>query len=218
MAKKLRAPAKADRQTTDLETGRVNQKARTREALVDAAITLVSKGQDFSVADVADLAQVSRTTAYNYFPTKEALYAQAVLTFVARTDYPDFYQLFKQSADVDKRVQAVIQTSDASVALHEELYRGMLRVSLEPQDSSDLPRRPAFRPGWLADALAPLRESMDRKTFQRLVSGLSLCVGVEAHVTLRDVCGLSPEEARRTKLWAAHALLKAAISEARQRR
>jgi AcrR family transcriptional regulator len=206
---------KALRETADLESGRVQQKARTREALVEAAISLVSKGQDFSVADVADLARVSRTTAYNYFPTKESLYAQAVLTFVARTDYPDFYELFKQSTDVAERVQAVVATSDASVAHHKELYRGMLRVSLESHDGGEVPRRPAFRPQWLTDALAPLRDEMDRKSFGRIVSALSLCVGIEPDVTLRDVCGLSADEARRTKLWAAQALLGAAIADAR---
>jgi hypothetical protein len=50
------------------------------------------------------------------------------------------------------------------------------------------------------------------------VSALSLCVGIEADVTLRDVCGLSAEEARRTKLWAAQALLGAAIADARTKK
>lgn len=201
-----------------LETGRVNQKARTRTALVDAAIELIGEGAEFSVPAVADRARVSRTTAYNYFPTTESLYAQAVLTFVARSDLPDFYSLFEDSADARTRMLAVVETSDTSVARHEQLYRGMLRVSLDEGRGDDVPRRPAYRPQWLADALAPIRESLDRRVFGRLVSALSLCVGVEPHVVLRDVCGLSVEEARRTKRWAAQALLEAALAEARHKR
>lgn len=196
--------------------GRVNQKARTREALVDAAIALVGEGKDFSVPDVADLARVSRTTAYNYFPTVEALYRQAVLTFVARQDL-GFTALFERSRDVEARVTAVVEMSDASVNAHEPQYRGLLGVSLESHDEDDLPRRPAYRPKWLSDALEPVRAQLDPAVFDRLVSALSLTVGIEAHVTLRDVCGLSAAQARRTKVWAAQALLAAALAEQRKR-
>ncbi len=197
----------------DLESGRANQKARTREALVDAAIALVGEGKEFSVPEVADLARVSRTTAYNYFPTVESLYRQAVLTFVARQDL-GFYQLFERSRDVAARVTAVVEMSDASVNAHEPQYRGLLGVSLESHDDDDdVPRRPAYRPKWLSDALEPLREQLDPSAFEQLVSALSLTVGIEAQVTLRDVCGLSAAQARRTKVWAAQALLAAALAE-----
>jgi AcrR family transcriptional regulator len=197
--------------------GRVNQKARTREALVDAAIALVGEGKEFSVPEVADLARVSRTTAYNYFPTVEALYRQAVLTFVARQDL-GFYQLFERSRDVEARVTSVVEMSDASVNAHEAQYRGLLGVSLESNDDDDdLPRRPAYRPKWLSDALEPVREQLAPSAFEQLVTALSLTVGIEAHVTLRDVCGLSAAQARRTKVWAAQALLAAALGEQRKR-
>jgi AcrR family transcriptional regulator len=201
------------RSTTDLASGRANQKARTRQALVEAAMAFVRAGQDFSVADVADAARVGRTTAYCYFATKEALFAQAVLTLVASDDYPDFYELFRQSSDVAARVSAVVETSDASIALHEEQYRAMLRLSLESNPADDLPRRPAYRRQWLADALDPLRDQLDRRAFDRLVAALGLCVGIEAQISLRDVGGLTPEEARKVKLWTVRALLKAAIAE-----
>jgi AcrR family transcriptional regulator len=204
MAKNLRR--------ADLGSGRANQKARTREALVDAAITLVRKGEAFAVGDVADLAGVSRTTAYNYFPTIEALYAQAVLAFITRNDYPDFYERFGDTHDVAARVRAVVETNDASIERHEQLYRGVLRVSVDASRDADVPHRPRFRPRWFADALEPLRERLDPDRFERLVNALCLCAGVEAHVTLRDVCGLSPDDALRTKLWAAQALLQAATS------
>jgi AcrR family transcriptional regulator len=213
VAKTPMRPARPRRSTTDLASGRANQKARTRQALVDAAISFVREGQEFSVADVADAARVGRTTAYCYFPTREALFAQAVLTFVASTDYPDFYELFRQSSDVAARVTAVVETSDASITLHEEQYRAMLRLSLESDPADELPRRPAYRRQWLADAMEPLRDAIDRRSFGRLVAALSLCVGIEAQISLCDVCGLTPEEARTVKLWTARALLKAAIAE-----
>jgi AcrR family transcriptional regulator len=52
------------------QVGRVNQKRRTRAAIVAAAIELVEQGQSPTVAEVADAALVSRATAYRFFPRK----------------------------------------------------------------------------------------------------------------------------------------------------
>ena len=53
------------------------QKERTRWHLLQAARDLRSAGHVPSVADVADATGISRTTAYRYFPTQEALLAEA---------------------------------------------------------------------------------------------------------------------------------------------
>jgi AcrR family transcriptional regulator len=189
---------------------RVQQKARTRKALVDAALEFVREGRDFSVADVADAALVGRATAYTYFKTKEALHAQAVLTFVASNDFPAFGETFAHTDGVHERVRAVVDASDASIRLHEAQYRALLRSSLEDVKDPTLPRRPANRRQWLDDALAPLRDTLEPAAFDRLVGALSLCIGIEAHVTLRDVCGFSESDAHEIKRWAADALVDAA--------
>jgi AcrR family transcriptional regulator len=190
-----------------MQTGRVQQKARTRKALVDAAIEFVRQGRDFSVGEVADAALVGRATACNYFKTKEELHAQAVLTFVATNDFPEFGELFRNMPDAAARVQAVVEASDASIRKHETQYRALLRSSLEDATDPELPRRPANRRHWLNDALEPLYGELDRVSFDRLVGALSLCIGIEAHVTLRDVCGFTAKEARAIKKWAAAVLM-----------
>ena len=115
--------SKSRRAATDLTTGRVNQKARTYQALIEAAISFVRAGQDFSVADVADAARIGRTTAYTYFPTKEALFAQAVSEFVVRADYADLSQLLQESSDVATRVIAVIEAFITAVGSKEWVAR-----------------------------------------------------------------------------------------------
>ncbi len=196
-----------------LQTGRVQQKARTRKALVDAAVEFVRQGRDFSVGEVADAALVGRATAYNYFKTKEELHAQAVLTFVATNDFPEFGAMFRDVPDAAARVQAVVEASDASIRKHESQYRALLRSSLTDATDSELPRRPANRRQWLSEALEPLRPALDRTAFDRLVGALSLCIGIEAHVTLRDVCGFSAKDARAIKKWAAGILIASADSD-----
>ena len=208
---KTKHPTSSRRKTTDLSTGRKNQKARTRQALVDATQSFIRDGRDFTVADVADAAQVGRTTAYCYFPTKESLYSQALLAFFATPAFADFSEIFRRSDDVFEGVSTVVERSDQSVRDHESLYRAMLRVSME-QKGKGLPRRVAIRQTWFQEALAPLAQRLDERSMRRLTSALSLCSGIEAHLVLRDVCGLPASEARQVKLWAADALLRAAIA------
>jgi AcrR family transcriptional regulator len=202
----------------DLESGRVNQKLRTREALVNAAIELLQKGGEFSVGDVADAARVGRTTAYRYFPTLDALITQAVLGRVGKLEDRKLDEIFAARTDPQTRLDAVVTTSDQTINAYEAEYRTLLRLSLEPrrEGGDELPRRPAYRQRWLSQALTSLRKELGPGPFQRLIAALSLCVGVEATVVLRDICLLAPGTASEVKHWAARALLRAALAEARK--
>lgn len=46
---------------------------RTRRALLDAAVTVLTKDSSASLAEVAAVAGVGRTTLHRYFPTREGL-------------------------------------------------------------------------------------------------------------------------------------------------
>ena len=198
---------------TDLNSGRVKQKLRTREALLAAAAAFVQTGRDFSVAEVADAAGVGRTTAYRYFPNQELLLAQAALSVVAAADDRSTYAVFERSQDPFVRLDAVIVASHASTAAHDSEYRAMLRASLDPS-AEGVPHRIEFRRKWLADALDPVRRALGSRRFTRLVAALSVLVGVEASVVLSDIAMLKPETAGDVKRWAARAILRAALDEA----
>src|ERR1700712_232956 len=55
------------------KTGRTNQKARTRDALVGAARELMAAGATPTVEQAAAAASIARATAYRYFPNQRAL-------------------------------------------------------------------------------------------------------------------------------------------------
>jgi AcrR family transcriptional regulator len=61
------------------EKGRARQKRRTRALLLRSAVDLIQRGEVPTVTSVADAADVSRRTAYRYFPTQEQLLAEASL-------------------------------------------------------------------------------------------------------------------------------------------
>jgi len=59
------------------QAGRVNQKARTRMAIVSAARELIQTGQPVTMPAVAQAALVSEPTAYRYFPDLLSLLTEA---------------------------------------------------------------------------------------------------------------------------------------------
>src|SRR3712207_4205427 len=86
---------------------RHNQKRRTRTAILTAAVALVQQGKQPSVAEAADAAQVSRATAYRYFPSQERLLLEAAL----ETTTPVIETLIRQTAtaaDAATRVDGVV--------------------------------------------------------------------------------------------------------------
>ena len=199
-----------------LSIGRVNQKLRTRDALVAVAVEMIRRGVSISVTDVADAARVSRTTAYRYFPTSELLAAHATLQAAGDSESQHLHDVAIGPGESRDKLEQIIVGSDAMTAAHEAAYRSMLRLSLDASnEKGELIRRPAYRRKWLEDALADTRSELGAPLFNRLTAALSLFCGIEAFVVLQDICHLKPEEAREVKRWAAQTLLQSALAEGR---
>jgi AcrR family transcriptional regulator len=196
------------------DTGRINQKRRTRTAVLEAAAKLVGEGKTPSVAEAAEAAYVSRATAYRYFPTQESL-----LVEVATTGGPawmhDVLGPLASSDDAEARVQAVVDTVTALMVEHDRGLRTMLKISLERslEDGRNTPVREGRRASYLDEALAPLRGALPPGELERLNAALGMVIGTEALVVLRDIYGLDPDEARSLMRWAASALFRAATEE-----
>lgn len=79
-----------------------------------------------------------------------------------------------------------------------------------PEPEAGRPRRGYRRVAWIGDALAPARDELGAEACERLVSALTLLIGWEAMIVLRDIRGLDADEAVDVCAWAAGALLAAA--------
>src|SRR5262249_29912233 len=98
----------------------------------------------------------------------------------------------------------------------ERLGRSLVRLTVDTDSSAPAtgtPRRGYRRLEWIESALAPWRSRMDRTEWRRLVCALAMVVGWEALIAQRDVCGLSAEEGEELSVWAARALVRAALAE-----
>lgn len=192
------------------QTGRVDQKRRTRQALIDAACALVAEGLTPTVEEAATAARISRTTAYRYFPSQRALLASAFpeieLASVLPPDAPD---------DPVQRFEAVVEYVTDMVVDTEAQQRTMLRLSLEvdAEERANLLLRQGRVIGWLEDALSALRGRVPDAAMRRLVLAVRATIGIESFVWLTDVAGLAPEEAIATMRWSADALLRRTLAD-----
>src|SRR5487761_354051 len=59
-------------------TGRVNQRRRTYNAILQAAVELMRTGREVTMLEVAQAALVSEATAYRYFPDLASLIREAM--------------------------------------------------------------------------------------------------------------------------------------------
>jgi AcrR family transcriptional regulator len=191
-----------------LHTGRTNQKARTRDALVVAARRLLAEGVTPTIEEAAAEASVGRTTAYRYFPNSRALLAAT---------YPEIEESSLLGRDPPEdpiaRLEIMAESLTRQIVEHEPELRAQLRLALEgePAGGESLPLRRRRRIRWIEDALSPLRGRMPEGELRRLVLGIGATLGIEALVWLTDMGGLSREEAVEVMRSNARALLRSAL-------
>jgi AcrR family transcriptional regulator len=202
----------ADARISVTETGRVNQKLRTRQALIDAAGELVAAGASPTLAEVAERALVSKTTAYRYFASAEALIQEV---FFDR-DFPTVDEVLGATGDEPTaRVLAVEEAVNDALLSHESAMRVIVRNAIDTAlaAAGDAPPRVGRRQKLIAAALEPVEGELEPDVLQRLRDALALVIGPEAILAARDVCGLSPDETRKVTRWATEALVAHALSQ-----
>jgi AcrR family transcriptional regulator len=191
--------------------GRDNQKRRTRRALVETAGRLIAAGGRPSVAEVAEAAEISVRTAYRYFPSVDQLIVEATLEATRRNmelsieaGAPDE----PVAARVDRLVDALAQmTLDNEALLRQMIKFTVDRDPVEP----GVPPRPARRLEYVERALSPLQGRLDPDELDRVTHALTVVMGIESVLVLRDICGLGAAEILAVQHWAARALVDAAV-------
>ncbi|MHA6616410.1 TetR/AcrR family transcriptional regulator [Pseudonocardia sp. DLS-67] len=211
----------SSRATDPLASGRVNQKRRTREAVLDATRVLLDEGRVPTVGEAADAALVGRTTAYRYFPTQESLILEAALGGVvdaldeaAETDVSD-------TDDPTERVDRILRTMHTRITAHEAAFRAIIRLSLDkearlaPGQREEVRLLEGRRPAWMQHALRPARDELAPDAYADLVAALGMLAGTEAFIALKDACHVGGvQERSRIIRWAARMLLAGALAEA----
>ncbi|CDX23792.1 Regulatory protein TetR [Mesorhizobium sp. ORS 3324] len=190
-------------------------RARTRRLMLETATRLMQSGVTPSVSEVAEAAEVSRATAYRYFPSQAAL-VQAVVD----EGLGPILTWKSASNDPERRVAELFATAMPRIEAFEATFKAALKLSLDQwakQQAGTLGSEPAFTRGHrvdlLKDAIAPLKGRLKPRQFKRLAQALSLIFGVEVLIVLKDIWGLDSRDMMAVAEWAAGALVRAAMVE-----
>ena len=187
--------------------------------MLDTAMRLMQGGVIPSVSDVAEAAQVSRATAYRYFPSQAAMIQAAVDEALG-----PILAWGSVSPDAEERISDLVGFAYPRMETYEATLKAALWLSLDQWTrrqagtlGAEAPLVRGNRIGLLSTALAPLRGRLDRQEFDRLTQAMSLVFGTESLVVLKDIWGLDRGQAQKVAIWAALALVRTATAEAAAR-
>jgi len=187
-------------------------RARTFRLLLHTAMEILHDGHIPSVAEVAVRAQVSRATAYRYFPTRSTL-----INAVVDESLGPVRSWHSDEPDGRARVRELIETNFPRMHAFEPQLRAALQLSLEhwAKERAGLLEEEPFRRGHrarlLVHAVRPLVDQLGAKRADRLAKALSLVFGIEPLVILEDIWGCGDREVNAIVRWVVDALLVAAI-------
>jgi AcrR family transcriptional regulator len=188
-------------------TGRVQQKSRTRQALIAATRRLLAQGITPTVEQSAAEADVSRTSAYRYFPSQRDLLSASHPEIDRDSLLGD-----DPPADAPARLAtAAREMVDEIILNNEHELRAMLRLSLEDGAPREQLLRQGRRIRWVADALEPIQDQLTRRQFDDLVHAIGATIGIEPLVWLTDMAGVDRQRASTLMQWSARTLLQAAL-------
>jgi AcrR family transcriptional regulator len=193
------------------DTGRVNQKKRTRMAIVDACREIIRSGASVTMPEVARLALVSEATAYRYFPDLISLLNEALADV-----WPSPAEALAPVADSRDPVERIAFACEfllRGVLAYQGGVRASISATIVRPDSAR--RRPGLRFGLIDQALAPLDDTLgatDPERLTQLKQDLAAVVSAEAFFSLTDLAGLSPDDAIASLVRTATAVTEAATT------
>ena len=189
-------------------------RGRVFRRLLDEAVALVRRGRIPSVAEVAQAAEVSRATAYRYFPSRSKLVSAVIAEALAPVR-----RAVPQQGDPKARLHELLDRTYSRFAEYEPHMRAALQLALEHQslEAAGLLEEEPFRRGQrthiLATTLSPLKKELSKKAYQRLLHALAVVYGIEAMVILKDICGASDRQTEAVVRWMMDALVDAALRD-----
>ena len=192
---------------------RTEQKARTRQTILDGCAELLGGATPPTIEDIAAQTGVSRATIYRYFTSSTDIVWHVMSD--REIEPPD------QVADA-AGTEPVERILAAERAVNDYIFGdpmgvrqfevGVLQRVLD--GSADDTDRPARRLRYIDAALEPLVGRLDPGAVAKLRHALALALGSEAFLALIDTCRLETDEARETTMWACRALVAQAMTEA----
>lgn len=187
-----------------IESGRSNQKQKTRNVILNSAKQLLGSGKDFSLDDIADHAHLSRATVYRYFSNVDVLSLEAGLDYHTKSP-EDVFETLKDLPTLE--ALEGIQDYYNNLALkNEAAFRRYLSVVISPAIKKS--KRGARRNQTLDLALKSNDLNLTKSQKDNLIVVLTTLMGIEAMIVTKDVCRLDNKRSKETLQWGLKMLLR----------
>ena len=187
---------------------------RTMRLLREAARELLRTGGPLTVPAAAEVAGVSRATAYRYFPNNDAVMLHATMS-LADDPLDDADWASGRAASPDElgaRAAELVRATATWAFDHETELRTMLRLSLTPEREEVKPRRGLTNRGrWIGALLEGLPGDVPPAARERLAAALIPLFGSDAVVWTTDMADLHRDEAIELLAWMARVLIAATV-------
>src|SRR5450756_189472 len=207
------ARSRGGQMTSQSTAGRVNQKLRTRIAIVQAAAELSRTGREVTMPEVARAALVSEATAYRYFPDLVSLLREAIAG-----QLPSEAEALAAVTDSDDPVERIAAATEfllRHVLARQGMVRALIAATIVRPASAGA--RPGLRFGLIDHALSPLAQAPGAAAapaaLAQLKRDLAVVVSAEALFGLTDLHGLDPEDAIVSIVHTATTLTRAALRD-----
>lgn len=187
-----------------INSGRTGQKLKTRKKILLGAQHFISKGEDFSLEDVAEHINMSRATIYRYYSSTKVLSHEAALDL--STESPEIIHNNLKHLDLIDMLIGIQDYYNHLTLNNESAFRQFISVAITSK-SPEL-KRAARRKQSLHLAFAENQTTLNLNEIDKLVNLLTVLMGAEAIIVSKDVCKLNDEDSCELLNWGLKLIMK----------
>lgn len=184
---------------------------KTRQRLIETAMNMSEQGVLPTLTEVANAAELSRATAYRYFPTQSDLVAAMV-----KESLGPILDWKPSHPGSRERISELLSFAYPRLLEHEGVLRAALQLSLQqwaeqrrqPQSKERLVR--GNRKKVLELAVEPLKDTLSPEHLQRVLYAFSIIYGSEVLMVMKDIWHAGDEQIQDVTQWMAKAILRQA--------
>ena len=187
-----------------INSGRTSQKLKTRNKILLGAQHFISKGEDFSLEDVAEHINISRATIYRYYSSTKVLSHEAALDL--STESPEIIHNNLKHLDLIDMLIGVQDYYNHLTLNNEKAFRQFISAAITSK-SPDL-KRAARRKQSLHLAFSESSTVLTPNEIDKLINLLPVLMGAEAMIVSKDVCKLNNQESCELLNWGLKLILK----------
>ena len=197
---------------SNLQSGRKNQKLKTRDRIIEAAHQLLNSGDELNMDEIAKKAGISRATVYRYFSSPELLATQ--LNLILNVPEPKETAASVSGLSLNDGLLNVQNQFLNFILKTENSSRTFLSAFLS-MTSPEL-KRGQHRIKTVQEFLKNNKNNLDSETKDKLTHIAVLLMGIEAILVMKDVCGLNEDQSRKTLTWALETLIRGMVADSDQ--